>query len=235
MNYSSVFGHEKKAIKFEEIKDLDFVIKNYIMYIEISPRAPRADNSGLDDIQRHYLIEMENSSGETGIYEISISSVWDSMKNYLKVGEKVKATGFKLCDETGNLIYIDIQTFEYSDIKFSKNAITSKYGTADVGRVLIEFKNNKITIKNKFVTAMLLVLLLALILSTISLIFLVIFLIDALTLVIYSSIKNKDSRVDIEDIFLNSNIEKVEQKYLEVTKEYKGFMVQPDYKEIYKL
>lgn len=191
-----------KTVKVEKFNNMPFQISNYTIFREIF-----RDDTGDGKIE-HHMIEMEDIDGQIGLIEITIPEVWTSIKDHLKIGTEVKASGIYHYDENNNLIYIQVESIKYNDICISKKEISSNEGKTSSGRNILEDKKMLI---------MLIVWVILLLMLKISIVvFGILFLIDTIVLAVYAVIGNKKMGVNVDSLLEKSGLERIEQYYTEV-------------------
>ena len=199
--------YKDKVANIKKFQNVKFKINNYTIFID--------DFSGIgEDVAsssyiEHYIIEMNNSDKQKGLFEISMKDSWNSIKNHLEIGTLVNASGSYYYDENEILIYIEIDNFNYNDIIFSKNNIFSKTGEISITRKINE---------NKYIKTMLIVWFVSLILMKISIkIFGLLFLIDTIGMIIYVTIANKKIGMKSDELLEKSGLKKIEQQYRKIS------------------
>lgn len=203
-DYEQIYS-KGRTVKIEKFNDMTFEISSYTIFIE---------NLGASDTENthneHCIIELENSNNEIGLFEISMPTVWTSIKNHLKVGTKVTANGLFHYDTNGNITYIEIDSIYYNDICISKTEISSSKGKTSTHRNLLE---------NKPILTMLIIWIISLCLMGISIkIFGILFLIDTIIMAIYATINNKKLGINADNLLEKSGLEKIEQQFKRVSR-----------------
>lgn len=193
-----------RTVKVERFTNIDFIISNYTIFVETFGTGTETSYND------HFIIEFENLKKKIGLLEITIPNTWTSIKNHLKVGTQVKASGLYHYNKNGDLSFIQIEQFTYKDIHISNKEILSSQGKTGVNRELL---------KNKKILTMLIIWIVSLFLMIISIkIFGLLFLIDTIIMATYATINNKKLGINADDLLEKSGLEKIEQQYKKVSK-----------------
>lgn len=206
-DYEQIYS-KGRTVKVEKFNNMTFEISSYTIFIENLGGSGPSDTG--NTYNEHYIIELENTSNEIGLFEISMPTVWTSIKNHLKLGTKITANGLFHYDTNGNLTYIEINTIYYNDICISKNEISSNKGKTSTRRELLG---------NKPILTMLIIWIVSLFLMRTSIkIFGTLFLIDTIIMAIYATINNNKLGIKADNLLEKSGLEKIEQQYKKVSK-----------------
>lgn len=204
---------DKKVNSFSMFNNVKMYLNKYVLYIQNLDEV----ESGRRNLDKHYIIEFIDEYKKVYVFETSEMS-WNSIKNYLRIGTGVISNGQILKDINGNSIFNEILSFGSNNIKISKDSMSSKYGTTEIGRKIFtyDFKTKKATVGNKFIFISLIIIALSLLMSMIIKFSILVFFIMIIILAIYASVENKKIGMSMDKILEKNGFCKTEQEYTQI-------------------